>query len=552
MMNWQQYFKPWILERGYDYYEMGNVDIISHKDTVIEANVDGSQVYRVHIDMNDIQQMTCTCPHFEDGNYCKHLAAVLYAVDATAPLPYDEEDEYDDEDEDGNYDHNPYYDYGDEIEEVIEKCNKQELKEILKLALQSQSKAVDVLLEKRKKYPPKFSNELDRIYFMYSDRYGNIKATEERNFLLELDKYFMDIIMPMFIRNQNKRGFKETTQFYERLRASRLDSWEVFDDLVYKSCQGVWKTILEVTKNNALKEEMFTWFDNQVKKSKRENTPNEIKEVYITCFNEPEFIERKKATLDNKVAFHVRNEYGYDKRVLDWLIPRLDMESEPFNYIKRYIENRYVKEYTINYLLEKNDMESAISLLKDLMKKHQNQLGILHDEGALLLNVYEKYGMKEDYKQELWKMLTEYHKGDLDVFIKFKKLCTADEWKEKRELIFNCMKETYSNIERFYIEEELFDRLLKLVQNNFYSFQQYEDYLGVRFPKETIAIYKKEIVAIASRSNNRKQYHYVCVLLKKMAKYPGGREIALELKQSLYSLNTHRHAFIDELNQLKF
>ena len=33
--------------------------------------------------MNDreIEEMECTCPYAEDGNYCKHMAAVLYAAE---------------------------------------------------------------------------------------------------------------------------------------------------------------------------------------------------------------------------------------------------------------------------------------------------------------------------------------------------------------------------------------------------------------------------------------------------------------------------------------
>ena len=29
-----------------------------------------------------IEDMLCDCPYAEDGNYCKHMAAVLFAVDA--------------------------------------------------------------------------------------------------------------------------------------------------------------------------------------------------------------------------------------------------------------------------------------------------------------------------------------------------------------------------------------------------------------------------------------------------------------------------------------
>ncbi len=37
------------------------------------------------LDGNSIEDMFCDCPYAEEGNYCKHMAAVLFAVDAGEP-----------------------------------------------------------------------------------------------------------------------------------------------------------------------------------------------------------------------------------------------------------------------------------------------------------------------------------------------------------------------------------------------------------------------------------------------------------------------------------
>ncbi|NLZ57619.1 MAG: hypothetical protein GX898_04825 [Corynebacterium sp.] len=55
----------------------------------MEATVKGSHVHRVNFQLRGTPVDTrCTCPHFDDGNFCKHLVAVgLVAGGATEPAP---------------------------------------------------------------------------------------------------------------------------------------------------------------------------------------------------------------------------------------------------------------------------------------------------------------------------------------------------------------------------------------------------------------------------------------------------------------------------------
>lgn len=43
----------------------------------------GTEDYQVEIEIHDdrIQDVFCDCPYAEDGNYCKHMAAVLYEIE---------------------------------------------------------------------------------------------------------------------------------------------------------------------------------------------------------------------------------------------------------------------------------------------------------------------------------------------------------------------------------------------------------------------------------------------------------------------------------------
>ncbi|MDO5859877.1 SWIM zinc finger domain-containing protein [Methanobrevibacter sp.] len=83
MKNWKGYFEDKILFRGEDYFESNAVRIMESSPTHIDAQVAGSRIYNVRINMNEVNitSMYCDCPYFQGYDYCKHLAATLYYLD---------------------------------------------------------------------------------------------------------------------------------------------------------------------------------------------------------------------------------------------------------------------------------------------------------------------------------------------------------------------------------------------------------------------------------------------------------------------------------------
>ena len=83
-MDWEEMFEPKFLSRGKAYFKDGCVTDLQYDDGILSAVVEGTEDYDVSITLeNDIpSDMECSCPYAEDGNLCKHMAAVLYAYDA--------------------------------------------------------------------------------------------------------------------------------------------------------------------------------------------------------------------------------------------------------------------------------------------------------------------------------------------------------------------------------------------------------------------------------------------------------------------------------------
>ena len=82
--RWRTYFRPVILERGWEYYEEDLVDDLKHTHDGWQAVVHGTYDYDVTVERSasgDLEWAECSCPYGEGGNLCKHMAAVLFAVE---------------------------------------------------------------------------------------------------------------------------------------------------------------------------------------------------------------------------------------------------------------------------------------------------------------------------------------------------------------------------------------------------------------------------------------------------------------------------------------
>lgn len=81
--NYKSYILPAIIERGKDYYHDNAVkDLTELNRGQYIAIVEGTEDYEVDVTFDKKREVThfiCTCPY--DGDVCKHIVAVLLAVE---------------------------------------------------------------------------------------------------------------------------------------------------------------------------------------------------------------------------------------------------------------------------------------------------------------------------------------------------------------------------------------------------------------------------------------------------------------------------------------
>lgn len=97
-MKWKHLFTGEMLKRGEQYKKKGRVlQLTKTGSSQYTAKVEGSMrnFYRVSIRFSgsSVESMGCNCPYAQSGRMCKHMAAVLYAIEeqemqGSAPHPF--------------------------------------------------------------------------------------------------------------------------------------------------------------------------------------------------------------------------------------------------------------------------------------------------------------------------------------------------------------------------------------------------------------------------------------------------------------------------------
>ena len=80
-----------ILKRGRDYFRDDHITELEEVEQGSwSAKIQGSDEYDVHIIQDNLQVLSCRCNCLYDGGLiCKHIAAVLYAIEDSFPEYFD-------------------------------------------------------------------------------------------------------------------------------------------------------------------------------------------------------------------------------------------------------------------------------------------------------------------------------------------------------------------------------------------------------------------------------------------------------------------------------
>lgn len=293
MKNWESLFKKHILERGHSYYISGAVGGVNKTSAGFTAVVEGTEDYEVEIALQGdvIQDMYCTCPYAEDGNYCKHMAAVLYSL---------ENGELESSNTTKGYNMNQ------EIQTLLDNMTEAEAKKfLLELAVE------DLVIGNRiiAKFSPtigqnevgQLKGEVDDIVYRYAGREGFIYYRNAYDFINEMEDFLYQKGQALIDNKCNMQAFEVVTYVFLTISNQDMDDSDGGTSRVANLCYEFWEQILEQCDTDE-KDKIFQWFQHHQKGYVIDFMEEYLSDFLMYHFDAPDMLLQKLKALDDQIT----------------------------------------------------------------------------------------------------------------------------------------------------------------------------------------------------------------------------------------------------------
>ena len=535
-MKWQTRFPERILLRGYHYYLSDSVKDLKIYNNRIESYVEGTEEYKVEIDINDdkIVSMECSCPYAQDGHLCKHMAATLFEYTQDECI-IDEDEYYDD------YEHRDYYDEEDEYSTY-----QKEDDTVLKLLEEETN------IEKLRFLALKVLKSDPSYNFMYKDV---LQAP-----LIEMSQtVYVDEAIKL-IRDPNKE--KELNQYISKMITLYIEhneleqgmaflQWLINTTASYTNCS--FTVILDETKklleklNVNQKERMLTFLLDQVE------SRNEIMDIIVENFNELTYV----TIFVNEMNHWINNlNYGFSTF----------MKQRKEDFIKSFLKQAYekglneeildmmiqdhqnldcIKQWKIQRCIDNKDFTKARELLEKSYLNCQDKRtkkNYLVQYKELLINQKDSKKLK-DVLRELLRI-----DHDIKTYRELKKLYSKEDFKEIRFELFSEYNYDPFLLE-LYVEEKNWYSLFKnlSMQSDINLLQRYEKSIPKELEPNIVQIYQEILEKKAQFSANRNVYKEWAKTMIHMLKFQSGNQVVKEMLEHWRLIYSTRRAMQEEL-----
>lgn len=282
-------------------------------------------------------------------------------------------------------------------------------------------------------------------------------------------------------------------------------------------------------------------------------------------FQNREMLEKMLKDLDERIEMQTSStdcgstwsaRYGYENNIIKRLelMERLGFSAEEIReYRRQHWRFSVVRELEIQENLNNGNLDEAIRILQESKILDKEYPGLIARYSEQLISIYETQPDKEVYKKELLYYVFECPQNNLVHIYKLKKVCTDKEWDGYREKILKSPK-NYNILYPFMEKEGMYEPMLECLKKEtfIYNLDRYEKVLKEKFPEQVRDIYISYLRHEAERASNRNRYRELMKYLKKIRRYPRGKEKASEIAKNWRAVYYRRTAMVDEMQKAGF
>ena len=541
--HWKRDFPPHILDRGEQYYLSGAVQSLRREGDVVFADVMGTERYEVELAFQDgeLADAWCSCPYAEDGDYCKHMAAVLFQL---------EEEQADD---------TKLPDRKDTLERQIASLTEQQAKELLlQLALKHTGGAelveaaaagtVSAAQVKRWEHQIRQAAE---------DRYGYTGYDSSWEDTEELTDLLNERVPLLLSTGQPMEAFSLIcTAVSEAANAEYYEDDEDYWFLFERSAQ-LWKDVIRASDEDQRRKQ-HEWFAGTYLDEDWEFGMEAVEEVLFDGFPDEALQRENLSILDRRISEEIRLDRSY---ALEHLIrTRLKVmetlgvgREETDRFLEEHFAVPAVREQMIQRAIGERDFDRAIALLKESRELDREMRGLVQAYQEQLIDLYRQLGRTEDQRDAIRYLLSAFYQRDLQYITMLKDLTPPEDWPALREEVLTwrgCRTVAGLLLE----EEQLYDRLMSWVmeQGQLFDADQFSASLWPVYPEKLMAFYLDHLQEEMGRASNRKTYAELIRRLKELRKRPNGEKETARLAQTWRAAYPRRRAMLDELSKAGF
>lgn len=560
--NFEQVINTIILERGRDYYDSHRIlELEEVESGKWSACVSGAELYDVSIERFPDGALLCYCDcPYDMGPYCKHVAAVLYAISDEYPkYAKDKEAKLIEKERPSRE---------EKVKAVLNKLSKKELFSILTgLALDDDQLADHLIIRysdtdgDKKTYRRMVRDALkrgkDRTGFV--DYWGAGHAADGVNSILyraeeliaqgkvhqslPMLQAVIELLVPAIGRADDSNGLIGycIDQAFNLLAqaAGALPPKE--SRVVFKYCLS-----------EAVKEKYAGWdwcWDLAQLAANLISTPAERAKVIKIL----DRMAARRGDMEGSSIFGSYYDHERAEKIKLSIIEREGDEDARRAFLEAHVHFHSFREMLANFYIEHGETEKAKSICHDWLKNHQAEAPGYE---STFLTILLDLAQQEENNTEIIRLAKAlfFDRGRFEYYDLLKKNIPISEWPKYVEELLNDTKTQtrYTEvIPKIYVREQMWERLLAQAQRKHrYFIDEYREFLEPRFPDQVCSIYEKVVIEMLEHTSNRQIYQEACTYLRHMQRL-GQEQRVSEIIQLMKSKYKIRRAMVEELNKLE-
>ena len=417
---WKNMFPPHIWQRGVDYYRDGRVLDLHCWNSEVTAQVEGSETYTVSVTFNKardgITDYFCDCPYGEDGTPCKHLAAVLCAVQDEPKGPILEVK--------GKY----------TVEALVGLLSESQMRSLLIRFAEGDSHIREVIqLTTTNELPQtqkdQWEADLEELTDSMSDRHGFIDYEDASEYCDALVEYMNDRLPDLLFAGKTMDAFQLTWLTFRTGVEQDMDDSDGGLSVLASFCMDAWSQILEQADLEEQRE-ILHWFTAHY-------ASLDLGKMFLDeyLYDAPwkdgigpellSFLDRQiqECLKDENRQYHLEDLVVYRAKWME-RIGRSKEEQE--QYFAQYHYLLRIREIKITQAKQSGDWATALALLEESREIDKDLPGLVAKYSTQMIEIYERTDNRDSLLKELRDYLYAFRQDDLVYVLKLKAMLTPE------------------------------------------------------------------------------------------------------------------------------